>query len=500
MPLDNCPILVGCGQTIQREIEDLAEAKGPIDMMCEAARNAEDDAGAKLLASVDTLRIVQFMSGTYEHPEKLLSERLGMKPTQATMTARTGGNSPQRLVNETAEQLARGESRLALLCGAEVLDSYVNSLKQGVVPKWLERDGAAPAVRMAEFEATSEYETPYDLQLPTNVYPLFENALRVSYGWDLATHQRKLGELMAPFSEIAAKNPFAWFPLARSAEEIATVSPNNRYVGFPYTKYLNAIIRVDQGAAVFMTTVGAARELGIGESRWVYLHGCADAQDHWYLSDRENYHSSPGIRANAREAFQMAGWDQSDLDHIDLYSCFPSAVQVARDEIGIPQDDPRPLTVTGGLPYHGGPANNYVMHSIATTMNLLRDQPGAKGLCTGLGWFMTKHSMGLYSTEPFEGSWERKDIALYQKEIDASKGPTFTPKADGAGTVETYTVLHGREGAEKAILYGRLEDGTRFLARTPNSAELFTEMTEVECIGRKGRVASGNGVNVFEFD
>lgn len=499
MPKDNCPILVGGGQAIQREVADLAEAKGPIDLMAEAARAAEADTGRDLLKSVDTLRIVQFLSGTYVEPWKVLSRRLGMAPLHASMS-KTGGNSPQRLINETAERLARGESRVALLCGAEVLNSFIGAMQRGIVPKWLERDGADPRVHASEFEGTAAYEAPYELQRPINVYPLFENALRAHYGRSIEEHQRKLGRLFAPFSEVAAANPYAWFKKARTAEEIVDSGPTNRYVGFPYTKYLNAIIRVDQAAAVMMTTVGVAREMGIDESRWVYLHGCADVQDHWFVTERPDLFASPAIRIAKREAFGMAGWNVSDIDFIDLYSCFPSAVQIARDEIGIPENDPRPLTVTGGLPYHGGPANNYVMHSVATMMNKLREKPGTKGLCTAVGWFITKNSMGLYSTEPVEGDWQREDPAVYQAEMDALPKAQIAIEANGPATVETYTILFGKDAPEKSTIIGRLEDNRRFLATTSNAPELLDEMTKIECVGRHGNVAYKNGRNFFEFD
>lgn len=498
MPHDNCPVLVGCGQSIQREVSDPVDAMGPIDLMVEAARMAEADTGVSMLERADRVHVVRFLTGTYDDPAGLLAQRLGASPGDLAVTD-TGGNSPQRLINETAERLARGECRMAVLAGAEALSSFLGAIQQGIMPNWLERDGAQPNVSNVDFEGTADYEVPYELQRPVNVYPLFENALRAHYGRSIDEHQRKLGELFAPFSAVAAANPYAWFQQARSADEIVRVEPGNRYVGFPYTKYLNAIIRVNQGAALIMTTVKTARDLGIDESRWVYLHGCADVQDHWYVSKRPDLYRSPAIGIAAREAFSMANWDIADVDHFDLYSCFPSAVQIARDELGIPEDDPRPLTVTGGLPYHGGPANNYVMHSVATMMNVLREQPGSKGVCTAVGWFITKNSIGLYSTDPVETPWRRTDPAEYQAEMDALPRAEIVIEANGPATVETYTVLFGKEAPEKAIIVGRLEDNRRFLATTDNTPDTLAEMTSIECVGRAGKVRHTSGRNVFEF-
>ncbi|MDX5365434.1 MAG: acetyl-CoA acetyltransferase, partial [Alphaproteobacteria bacterium] len=184
----------------------------------------------------------------------------------------------------------------------------------------------------------------------------------------------------------------------------------------------------------------------------------------------------------------------------DLYSCFPSAVQIGRNELGIAEDDPRALTVTGGLPYFGGAGNNYVMHSIATMVEKLRAKPGTKGLVTSNGWYVTKHGLGLYSTTPREGKWERENPATYQAEIDAEKHPKVEEKPNGKAKIETYTVVHGRGGPEFAILFGRLaENDARFVAHTPSDPATLQDMLTRDQLGRPGTVkaAADGGVNLF---
>jgi acetyl-CoA C-acetyltransferase len=310
-------------------------------------------------------------------------------------------------------------------------------------------------------------------------------------------HQLALGRLFSPFSKVAAANPHAWFPKFRTPEEIATPSENNRYVGFPYTKYMNAIIQVDMAAALVMTNVKTARELGVPESKWVYLHGCADATDIWHVSERVNYYSSPAIRTMGQKAFAMAGKTVADLDFIDLYSCFPSAVEIGCAELGIAEDDPRGLTVTGGLPYFGGAGNNYVMHSIATMMEKVRSKPGAFGMVTANGWHVTKHALGIYSTTPVKGAWKREDPKTYQRDIDAMAHPEVDPKPEGEGTVETYTVMHDRGGPKMGIIIGRLADGKRFIAHTPHDPATLSDLMERETLGRRGRVTAGDKTNLF---
>jgi acetyl-CoA C-acetyltransferase len=275
------------------------------------------------------------------------------------------------------------------------------------------------------------------------------------------------------------------------------VSADNPYIGFPYTKLMNSNAFIDQAAAVILTSVAKARELGIPEHRWVYLHGCADAHDHWYISDRHNFYTSPAMRVVGRETMEMAGRGIEGIDRFDLYSCFPSAVQIACREMGIPQDDPRGLTVTGGLPYFGGPGNNYVTHSIAQMMDEVRRKPGSFGMVTANGNYVTKQSAGIYSTTPTTKPFAPKDPAIYQATIDADKGPAVAEVANGAATVETYTVMHDRKGPSYAILFGRLGDGRRFMANTPDDPKLLHDMVARDLIGEVGRVTHDDGRNIF---
>ena len=193
----------------------------------------------------------------------------------------------------------------------------------------------------------------------------------------------------------------------------------------------------------------------------------------------------------------MAGIGIDGIDKFDLYSCFPSAVQIACAEMGIAQDDPRGLTVTGGLPYFGGPGNNYVTHSIAQMMDEVRAKPGSVGMVTANGNYVTKQSAGIYSTTPPSRPFAPKDPAIYQSPIDSDKGPAVAEVAEGHATVETYTVMHDRKGPSYAIVFGRLGDGRRFIANTPDDPGLLQDMVDTDMIGEAGRVAHADGRNVF---
>jgi len=497
---DQTPVLIGAGQFTYKGPP--ADAPSPLQLLLKAAHAATADAGleAQALAGIDGLGVVSFAVDAegalaelpfprLGNPPASLARRLGASPRWSTYT-HMGGNSAQQLINVTAERIAAGEVEFALVVGGEFLGSLMKRLRGGLGFESYEQDqGDAPPPRIGDGRpGTTPEETAHGLHLPVNTYPLFENALRARDGRSLAAHQRRLGELFAPFTQVAARNPYAWFPTARTPEELVTVGPDNRMVSYPYPKYLNAILQVDQSAGVLMASAGKARELGIAPDRWVFLHGCADAADLWYPLERQDYHSSPAMRLTGERALDMAGITAEDLSFLDLYSCFPSAVEIGAESLGLSVDDPRGFTVTGGLPYFGGPGNNYSMHGVATMMERLRQVPGSFGLCTGNGWFLTKQSVGVYSTQPFEDEWRRQDPAVIQRQIDALPHPEIVREPQGPATIETYTVVHSRDGYRMGIVIGRDAQGRRFVANTPSDEATLADLEGVEGVGRRGHV------------
>ncbi|MFZ5756245.1 MAG: acetyl-CoA acetyltransferase [Pseudomonadota bacterium] len=504
---DNTPVLVGAGQMTSKLPPQ--QAPTPLAMIVETARRAARDTGldeGMLLAKVDTIANTRLAVdstdirgigiGRYRNMPASVAQELGAT-LRAGFYCGSGGDSPQYLVNEMAQRIADGSSDVVLLAGSENLATLLGGIKSGFKPDWQRDADSDPLEIGSNRPGSTEHENLYGLFLPINTYPLFENALRAQSGRSIEEHRKFLGELFAPFSAVAAGNPHAWFPVARTAEEIATPSPQNRMISFPYTKYMNAIIQVDMAASVLMMSAGTAKKLGIDRSRWVFLNGCAQAYDHWWLSERADFTSSPALRRCGEEALRMAGLGIGDMAHFDIYSCFPSAVQIACRELGIAVNDARGLTLTGGLPYFGGPGNNYVMHSIAEMIGRLRTNPGTHGLLNANGWHVTKHAVGIYSTEPRHAQWQRVLPASYQKDIDALPKVRLTEIASGPARIETYTVNHGPAGPMTGIVAGRLGDGTRFFAHTPNDASVLAELMQKEGVGRHGKVTHENGKNVF---
>jgi len=517
------PVIVGVAQ-ITDTTTPPDRARSPLQLMVDAVRAAAADAGSgnagsgnagsgragtdeALLREVDSLVVVRLFSdavprfkspfGRAANLPWSIAQRIGAAPRELVYTP-GGGNMPQVALNRACEQIARGESTVALLTGAEALRTELGARRAGVMLDWNEDAPVAPEEWGGYRMPCSEHESAHEMHAAINMYPLFEQAIRGARGRSLAAHQQVLGRLFARFAVVARDNPLATRRKGYTANEIATTSEDNPITGFPYTKLMTASVYVDQSAAVLVCSAAKADELGIADEKRVYLHGCAQGDDHWYLTERWNLHSSPAIRAVARKTFDMAGKTVADVAMFDLYSCFPSAVEIACEEIGIEEDDSRDLTVTGGLPYFGGPGNNYVMHSIAEMVERMRRNPGAFGLVTANGNYVTKLAAGLYSTTPLDHPWAREDPAILKRDLDQLRKAPFTETPCGAAAIESYTVVHSKKGREIGIIVGRLaESGARFIANTPNHPAVLEDLESRDALGRPGVVRTENGRNLF---
>jgi acetyl-CoA C-acetyltransferase len=477
------PVVIGGGQVTQKVPPE--EARSPVALMADAARRAADDAGAPgALAAVDSVRVVMQLSRRYADAGALVAAEVGASPRQTAVTT-MGGNSPQTLVNATALAVQRGELDVALVCGAEAWRTRMALRKLDRTPDWPGEPEGTPAAEVLgeELVMNAPAETDRGLFMPVQVYPLFECALRAAAGRSVDEHADHLGRLWSAFSDVAAENPHAWSRERRTPEEVRTPSPDNRMVGFPYTKVMNSNNDVDQGAALLLCSVEAARRLGVPEDRWVFPHAGTDAHDHTFVSNRDDLRSSPAIRLAGRRVFELAGIGVDDLSFVDLYSCFPSAVQVAAVELGLGVD--RPLTVTGGMSFAGGPWNDYVTHAIATMLPLLREEPSAWGLCTANGGYLTKHALGVYSARPPAEGFRWESV---QDSVDALPARDLAEGHAGPVTVEAYTVIHERDGSPgTAFAACRTPEDVRAWA-TSTAPDLLRAMTEEELVGREGEL------------
>jgi acetyl-CoA C-acetyltransferase len=508
------PVIVGIGQVTNRpDPGPVAARPEPVELMVEAVRAAAEDCsgvepgrpagnGHGLLKRAQSLRIVNPRSWAYVNPGALVAEETGMEPRQVVLTT-TGGNNPQRLVNQTALDIGRGDLEVAVIAGADCGYSVAAARRDPDRPVLSWTGQGAHTVKPEPFgshrPATTDAEEERGLGVPVDVFPLFENALRAEIGRRPEEHRAVIAELWATGSRVASSNSYAWLREPWSAERIATPDITNRMVSYPYTKLMIADWQVDQGAALVLCSAEAADAAGVPRDRWVFPLAGADADDHWFLSHRADFHSSPAIRLAGRSALALAGRDIDAVDYLDLYSCFPSAVEIAAAELGVAADDPgRPFTVTGGMTFGGGPGSNYGTHAVASMAAALRSDPGSIGLVSGIGWCMTEHSVGIYGTQPGGDAGAGVPELTAVEEAggyrwanpSAAVGilPQCSPDAEARGeiTVETYSVTYERDGApSRAIVACRTVDGRRAWATTSDPDQLAVLVTEEGC-GRLG--------------
>jgi acetyl-CoA C-acetyltransferase len=492
------PCLIGVGQRTWRPESPDSQAPEPLAMweaVCRAAiADSQATAGEQRVRErIDTAKVVYCQSFQYDDPVQRLADRLGIDPRDRTYSG-IGGTVPQQLVNQAAESIVRGDVDLALVTGAEALDTKRRLKKAGERPEWSFKD---PEKKPFPFEAPfHRAEVAHEVFQAWLTFAVFEIGRRAHLAADPQAYRRQLGELLAPFTAVAAANPHAWFPVERGVDELITASAQNRFVGYPYTKYMVSVMDVDMAAAVLVASHETADALGVPPERRVYLRGWCYATDPFYVAEHPDLWRSPAMAAASAEAFGRAGTGIDDLAHLDLYSCFASSVGFALDALGLHADDSRGFTVTGGLPFAGGAGSNYMTHSIAAMAETLRSDPGSYGAVSGVGMHMTKHVYAVYSTTP--GTVAPPDEAAVQRALDAAPSPTIVDTHEGRATVAAYSVVHGRDGgAEWALLVCDVDDVSRCYARVVE-ADLLADLERTEWTGREVQLRTADGVNLAE--
>jgi acetyl-CoA C-acetyltransferase len=496
------PVVVGVGEISQRPGSD--PVLEPLELMAEAARRAEADSGARpsLLRSVEVMAVANILSWRHPDPGRVLAEHLRLPSVRATLLSTLSGTSPQFLLNELAAEIAAGRLSVALVTGCEAMYSrHPNPTRRArwAEPAW--EEGGPPATIVGDAtRAFGPFEVAHQAAIFTHVYPPFETALRAASGRGVEEHQQRLAELWSDFSAVAASRPEAWTRRRYTPEEILG-GDGNRMVTFPYSKRMCANLNVDQAAALILCSAEAARAAGVPEDAMVHLHAGADARDTDLVTGRWSLAESPGIAAVAGDALAAAGRGIDDVARFDLYSCFPSAVGVAMDALGLKgreAGDHRPLTVTGGLSFQGGPGNNYVAHSVAAMVEACRADPGSLGLTTGVGWFLTKHSAGLWSTTPPAAGYRRVDPAATQASIDAGPRRDASGPYSGPATVEATAVSFDRDGSPHlGVMAALTPEGRRALANAYDP-DVLAAMTTEEWSGRTVELATDGTTNILQ--
>jgi acetyl-CoA C-acetyltransferase len=463
-PDDRIPVIVGVGEITDRAA-DLKSGLEPLDLLEQALKRAEQDSGGKLLAELQSLDVVNFLSWRYRDPEIRLSERLGITPKHAYYGP-VGGESPIRYLHEAAQRIARGECNVAAVCGAEAQSTATKAERAGVELPW-----TPFAHDVAEPKRGAAFQKPMAVKLgvfrPVTVYPFYEAATSAHWGQTPREAMAESGQLWSTFSEVASRNPNAWIKRRYTPEEITTPSPDNRLIAWPYTKLMVANPTVNMGGAVLLTSLAKARAAGIAEDRLIYVWGGASAEEQRDYLIRDQFVQSYPQNAVLGAVMDLVGGDGKAFDAIELYSCFPCVPKMARRTLGLGADV-QP-TVTGGLTFFGAPLNTYMTHAACAMVRKLRG--GANlGLLYGQGGFVTKHhALVLSRQQPAAALAQDTSV---QAEADRQRGPVpeFVTDATGKGSVESFTVIYGRNGdVEHGVVMLRTAENARALARVPAS-------------------------------
>ncbi|MDB5448508.1 MAG: Acetyl-CoA acetyltransferase, partial [Phenylobacterium sp.] len=453
-------VIVGVGQVNDRP-KDPAEGLDSLGLMTAALREADADAGGGWLAQLDSLAVVDQISfrdlGDVSGP---LAEQIGATPKLCYKTPMASGDSPILLLNEAANRIAAGEIKVAAVVGGEAL----RTAAQRAAAASGDHPSAHNASRAMSSRRAPSYRQRYGLVAPVDIYPLYENAGRAAYRQTLAQAQAESGAIWSLFSEVAAENPGAWIKKPVTAEEIVQPSADNRPIAFPYNKLMVANSSVNQGAGFIVTSLAKARAAGIPEDLLVYVGRGAAAHESGDFLKRDRYDRTPAMEVSLRRALELNGLGVSDLDLVELYSCFPCVPKMARRVLGWPVD--KPATVFGGLTFGGGPIGNYMSHAVVGMVLKLRKR-GRKGLLFANGGLATHNHTIVLSREPLPAQTLPHDFDC-QEEANVARGPIPPHVEDytGPGQIETYTVLYERNGQPKfGVIVGRNPDAARFLAK-----------------------------------
>lgn len=488
------PVIVGVGQFNDREC-----VHDSLGLMVAALEKADADAGGGWISQLDSIAVVaQISFGQLGNCARHLANHFGISPTHVEQTPHPTGESPTQLLNEAANRIGAGEMGVAAIVGGEALRTAARQTAtertDGSKPNVFADAARASRPLQVAIAGSIEHLAQYGLVIPTDVYPLYENATRAAWGQTLAEAQAESGEIWAGMSQVAESNPNAWLHTALSPEAITAPDADNRPITFPYQKRMVANSSVNQGAAFIVTSLARARMAGVAENRIIHIGMGAAAHTPHNLLKRDQYASSAAIDITLEQALKRNNLTTADLTDVELYSCFPCIPKMARRVIGWPVD--RPITAFGGLTFGGGPVGNYMSHAVASMVDKLRRDKGTALLFANGGYATHNHAI-VISSEPMPG-------AVFPHDFDCNEEARIrrgdVPEVDGAyegpAAIETYTVFYKRDGSPRiGTVIARTSAGKRVLASVSAIDEAmiaFLTDGKVEPVGSAGQVVAGD--------
>jgi acetyl-CoA C-acetyltransferase len=490
------PVIIGAGQVTHHDRDELVT---PIDLIERAVALAEDDGAARVRTETAGLFLSPPWAQDGADAGPAVAERLGI-PARLCWTGPFSGSTPQELLGQACQAVASGELTMAVVAGGVADASVKAALDRGATPVAAASFGAALGTRPTAGSEAPRQPPRIPEQLAgvdsaLAIFALVESGLWATAGGTGDERRAWLGRMLAPFTGVAERHPAAaWFPVARQPGDIATVTPGNRLVADPYTKLMTSFPMVDMAGALIITSTATAARLGVPRDKWVYPWAVASCHEAQPPSLRPRIDRSEALSAAAGQLLRMSGLGPDDISRFDLYSCFPSAVQLAADALGIDVFDPRGLTVTGGLPYFGGPGAAYVVMSIAAMTAECRADPAAVGAVVGVGGFVSHFSAGLYSAAEPPVAFGYDDGAARP----AGRAAPADLAASGEATVLAGTVMYDRAGPVVGPVIAELPDGRRTGARLRTREEAAALAGE-NLAGRRIRVTiEEDGLSYYE--
>jgi acetyl-CoA C-acetyltransferase len=476
------PVIIGGGQ-----VNDRACEMDSLGLMIAALERADADAGGGWIRALDSIAVVNQISfpklgNCADH----IAQHFGITPQHIEQTPWPTGESPVQLLNEAANWIGAGEIEVAAIIGAEALRTAAERAKAATGER-------KDALRDVATGGTKSLMQQHGLVAPTDLYPLYENATRAAWGQSLDEAQAESGILWAGMSQVAAGNDNAWIRTPQTSDAITGADADNRPIAFPYQKRMVANSSVNQGAGFIVTSLARARAAGVAEDRIIHVGMGAAAHETHNMMKRDQYVQPAGMVATLEETLKRNAFTTTDLDHVELYSCFPCIPKMARRIIDWPLD--RPITAFGGLTFGGGPIGNYMSHAIASMVDKLRAERGTALMFANGGYATHFHAIVL--------SADALPDANFPHDFDvngiADKLRVAVPPVDeayqGPATIETYTLFYNRDGTTRfGTIIARTPEGARVLARVPHEDKAtIAALTDgkAEGVGMSGRTEMG---------
>lgn len=468
------PVLVGVA-ALQQQNADYCSAKEAIELMIDACRQAADDAGSgALLTQCQRIAVPQGM-WAYTDPARQIAAAIGA-PNAISVLAKIGVLQ-QSPMTDACERIARGECDIAIVVGGEARYRALQAqIAGGQAPETVTAGTPDETLEPAA-ELWLDAETKAGLAMPVGFYALIESAYRYRKKLGIEQHRDLIAQLYSNFSRIACDNTAAWKREFVAADTIRNASPQNKMLAFPYTKLHNTSWNVDQAAALIFCSERKAQQLGLDAARWIYPRASAESNHMVCVSQRSDISRSRGADIGARAVLEAAAIKPSDLKYADLYSCFPIAVELFADALKLTPDTP--LTVTGGMPFAGGPLNNYVLQATVAMAHKLRADRDACGVVTSVSGLMTKQAYGVWSAQKPAAGFRAVDVTDEVAHADVAVPVLETH--EGEVTVVAGTVL--LQGMARAVVIADTADGRRVVLFSDDAAVVECMQRE-ECCGR----------------